>query len=107
MIVQHQVPAVIITMAEHAGFAGQLLSHRRPFLVERPPNGGRNLEASVCLEKMFDEEIQLPRELVAIERHAEWQEVARLELLSALLQPVDELDRLFVERVVLDRLRHA
>src|SRR5207237_10500631 len=70
-------------------------------------SGGRNLEPAIRLEEMLDEEVELPGELVAVERNAERQELARLHLFAALLQPIDQFDGLFIERIVFDRLRAA
>ena len=56
---------------------------------------------------MLHEEIQLPHQLVAIERDAVGDELRRFQLGAFPLHPEDELDRLPVERVVLGGLRHA
>ena len=56
---------------------------------------------------MLHEEVQLPHQLVAIERDAVRNELIGFELDALTLHSKHELDGLFVQGVVLDRLRDA
>ena len=56
---------------------------------------------------MLREEVELPRQLLDVERDAVGQVLGRRELLAALLQRRDQRDRLAVERRVLRRARGA
>ena len=98
---------MIVAVAEHARLAGQLVGDLQPFVFERRPHGRRDGAAAIGFQKMLREEIQLPHQLVAIERDAEGNEFTRFQLTAAPLEPLDELDGLLVQRVVLDWLRHA
>ena len=69
--------------------------------------GRRDDDAAIGLEEVLDEEVQLPRQLLDVERDAVGQVVRRRELRAAPLQRGDERDRLAVERRVLGRRRRA
>ena len=65
---QHQVAAVIVAMAEHARFAGQFLDDRRPLGAECLALRVAERRALVGNEVVLDEELELPRELLDVER---------------------------------------
>ncbi len=106
-IVEHQIAAVIVAMAQHARLVGELAGNHHRLLLERAARRRRQPDAAVGLQKMFYEKIQLPHQLVSIERNAERDVFGRLQLRAFPLHPEHELNRLLVERVVLGRLRHA
>ncbi len=66
----HQVPAVVVPVAQHARLGGQLRGHSRPLDAERGAFSRSQTCPSVPFQEVLDEEIQLPRELFDVERQA-------------------------------------
>ena len=94
-VAQHQVAAVIVAVAEHARLGGQLVDDRRPLRRAAPPvRVRRERDAAVALEEVLREEVELPRQLLDVERDAVRQVAVRLQLAAAPLQLLDERDRL-------------
>ena len=105
---QHQIAAVIVAVAEHARLAGgELLDDRRPFFCQRRSLRSRDHRAAVALDEVLREEVELPRELLDVERDAVGDVAVRVDLGAAALQQVDERDGLPVERRVLGGRRRA
>ena len=69
-LVQHQVAAVIVAMAQHARLGGQFLGDRRELGGQRLARRGRQRGAAIALEKVLGEELQLPGQLLDVERDA-------------------------------------
>ena len=101
--VQHQVAAVIVAMAQDARLVRQLLHDARPLFGERRSRGRGKRDAAIADEKVLDEELELPRQLLDVEGHAVRDEPRRLELRAAPLQQLDQRDCLAVQRGVLGR----
>ena len=90
---QHQVAAVVVAMAEHAGLGGQFLDDRRELLAERRARRRRRRRAAVGLEEVLHEEVQLPGELVDVERDAVGHVAGAASSRAAALQRFDEARR--------------
>ena len=67
----------------------------------------RQLRAAIALDEVLQEEIELPRELLDVERDAVGQIRRRRQLRAAPLQRRDQRDRLAIERRVRRRRRRA
>ena len=104
---QHQVPAVIVAVAQHARLGGKLLGDRLPFLGERAALGLGQHRAPVVLDEMPDEEVELPGQLLDVERDPIRQVPIGLQLGAPPLQQRDERDGFPVQGRVLGRRRRA
>ncbi len=100
-IAQHEVAAVIVAMAQHARLGRELFDDRLPFRGERGSLGFAQCRAAIPFDEVLDEVLELPRELLDIERHTVGQVLIGLQLGAAALQPIDQRDGLQVERRVL------
>ena len=100
-VVQHQVPAVIVAVAEHARFRRQRIDQYLELRAQCVAGRCRQHDAAVGLEEVLDEEVHLPRQLLDVEGNPVGQVVARLEFSAAPLQRRDQRDRLPVERRML------
>ena len=104
---QHQVAAVIVAMAQHARLRGELVDDRPPLLGERRSFGRAEHHAAVALDEVGREELELPRQLLDVERHAVGRVPVRVEIRTAPLQRLDQRHRLAVQRGVLGVRRGA
>ena len=102
---QHQVAAVIVAMTEHARFRRQLLDDHRPFVAQRGALRRGQRDAAIAFDEIADEILELPGELLDVERHPVGQVRVGCELGAPPLEQLDERDRLPVERGVLGRRR--
>ena len=70
-VVQHEVAAVIVAVAQDARLRGQLVRNRRPLLVEAPLRSRlAQADAPIGLEEVPDEEVELPGQLLDVEGDA-------------------------------------
>ena len=68
-VVQHQIAAVIVAMAEHARLRGELLGDRLPFVGERRAFGRRQRRRRGSPRRSACEEVELPGQLLDVEGH--------------------------------------
>ena len=94
-------------MAQHARLVRELGDDGRPLVGEHRLLRGRQHDAAIPFDEMADEEVELPRELLDVERDAVGQMRVGGELGAAPLQQLDQRDRLAIERRVLARRRGA
>ena len=89
-VVQHQVAAVIVAMAQHTRLGGELLHDRRPFGIKRVALGCAERRRAIAFDEMLREEIQLPCQLVDVERNRVRDVAIGLQLGAAPLQLLDQ-----------------
>ena len=68
-VVQHQVAAVIIAVAQHSRLRRQLADDRPPFFGQRRLLGCAKGNAAIRHDEVAHEVLQLPRQLLEVERH--------------------------------------
>ena len=104
---QHQVAAVIVAVAEDGRLRRELADDDGELLAQRGALIVGQRDAAVRLEEVLREEVELPRQLLDVERDAVGQVLRRGELRAAPLQRRDQRHRLAVEGGVIRRARGA
>ncbi len=104
---QHQVPAVIVTVTQHPWFRGQFLHDRAPLGAEGLCLRIAQGQPPVGPEEVPDEELEFPRQLVDVEGHAIRRIVARGHLAPAQLQRRNQVDGFAVARGMFGRTGHT
>src|SRR5262245_59380680 len=88
-------------MAEDSRLGGQLLGDAQQLFVERLAFASPEDGTAIGLEEMLYEELQLPRQLLDVERDPVGEIAVGHELAPTLLHLHDQRDRLPVERRML------
>ena len=95
---QHQIPAVIVAVAQHSRLRRQRADEVAQLGPERIAIAHGKHDASIRFQEMLDEKIHLPGELLDIERNRVPDVPGILQFTPAPLHRFDEPDRLPIER---------
>src|SRR5204862_5875746 len=65
------VQTCALPISEHGRIGGELVDDRRPFAGQRLARCRRQCDAAIALDEVLEEELELPRQLVDVERSEE------------------------------------
>ena len=106
-VVEHQIAAVIVAVAQHARLRRQLADDRGPFLRQCRHLRWMQPDTAIRDNEMTHEVLQLPGQFLDIECHSIRQVLFGGELRAASVEELDERDRLAVQRRVLGGRRRT
>ena len=107
LLVQHQVAAVVVAMAQDARLGGEALDQQAQFDADRDQRALVEFDAAIPEQVVLEEELHLPSELGLVEGDAVRQVDVRREFRAAMLQRGNEPHRFAIQLAVFLRTGEA